>query len=713
MLRRKGRKTIPSQLMRETVPETELDDSNNLKGKLKFAQSFNQGVSFKTDESLATPYFRNMACERNDTQVLNKKINQTIAEEELPDGSCFSRVVKLKTSAPAGPSSASLHPCEYVGSFLVAGSDQASRAEFVRIQLENLRGTRRRKSVVLVVSLSGVKVCSLDGKSVHMAHALRRISYVTCDPQHQQFSFLAREPNGHFTLQYCHSFVTDTAEQAEKLSTSVGSAFRMAFARQLQHQPTFHEIIRKQLESGQPAVTPADRGCWRRQEVTETDVTRQSNRLNWAKKVVGVYRHHDPMVKNVLELTGEFTSPCSAEVANESMNDHFPETTLTQWTSTVENRNSSLSLPVTTDAPPDGLEPWSPPSSSSENNSPTSLNRQPEEKSPLVKTVDIKSSPNSEDAIKKTESHQRPLSGGYINDGTTWDSNNLATEENKETSATLHKETEKSADTSATSGDDCLVDESSDFSSKRSSHSSCDHSAPSLSGSVTSVDERVESGTSSRSQHTSQTGSTGSDRSQRTSQTGSTGSDRSQRTSQTGSTGSDRSQRTSQTGSTASRTPPPPPERHDSLLPKLSEERELRGAPWFQAGIPREIALEILSQEPVGTFMVRESTSKPGCYALSLRVPREFQLSGIAHYLIMRTHRGYKIKGFTKEFNTLTSLITHHSVMPELLPCPLSLSRYNPTFRKQDSSEDLVDVDEDPDYNLLSDFRKMMADLNV
>ena len=42
--------------------------------------------------------------------------------------------------------------------------------------------------------------------------------------------------------------------------------------------------------------------------------------------------------------------------------------------------------------------------------------------------------------------------------------------------------------------------------------------------------------------------------------------------------------------------------------------------------------------------MVRESTSKPGCYALSLRVPCEFQPSGIAHYLIMRTNKGYKIK---------------------------------------------------------------------
>lgn len=48
---------------------------------------------------------------------------------------------------------------------------------------------------------------------VHMAHALRRISYATCDPENALFSFLAREPRGHFSLQYCHSFITRTPEQ--------------------------------------------------------------------------------------------------------------------------------------------------------------------------------------------------------------------------------------------------------------------------------------------------------------------------------------------------------------------------------------------------------------------------------------------------------------------------------------------------------------------
>ncbi|XP_033230026.1 tensin-3-like isoform X2 [Belonocnema kinseyi] len=159
-------------------------------------------------------------------------------------------------------------------------------------------------------------------------------------------------------------------------------------------------------------------------------------------------------------------------------------------------------------------------------------------------------------------------------------------------------------------------------------------------------------------------------------------------------------------------TPPPLPERTDSLNNR-SEESELRKAPWFQAGIPREITLEVLNQEPEGAFMVRESTSKPGCFALSLRVPREFQPSGIAHYLILRTNKGYKIKGFKKEFSSLPALITHHSVMPELLPCPLSLSRYNPNLANSSSNKDFADIDLEPDYKSLADFRKTMANLNV
>ena len=38
-------------------------------------------------------------------------------------------------------------------------------------------------------------------------------------------------------------------------------------------------------------------------------------------------------------------------------------------------------------------------------------------------------------------------------------------------------------------------------------------------------------------------------------------------------------------------------------------------------------------------------------------------------------------QGCPKQFPSITSLLVHHSVMPEMLPCPLSLNLYNPTLR--------------------------------
>lgn len=58
----------------------------------------------------------------------------------------------------------------------------------------------------------------------------------------------------------------------------------------------------------------------------------------------------------------------------------------------------------------------------------------------------------------------------------------------------------------------------------------------------------------------------------------------------------------------------------------------------------REIALEILQQEDIGSFIVRDSTTHPGCYALSVRVPKYDNPTGISHYLILKTQRGVKLK---------------------------------------------------------------------
>jgi len=57
----------------------------------------------------------------------------------------------------------------------------------------------------------------------------------------------------------------------------------------------------------------------------------------------------------------------------------------------------------------------------------------------------------------------------------------------------------------------------------------------------------------------------------------------------------------------------------------------------FWRTLYREVALEILSQQDIGSFLVRDSTTHPGFYALSVKVPKYDNPSGISHYLITRT----------------------------------------------------------------------------
>ncbi|XP_068219066.1 EGFR adapter protein-like isoform X4 [Palaemon carinicauda] len=460
---------------------------------------------------------------------------------------------------------------EYTGSFTVVGPDQASRTEYVRNKLNQMREGAKSKPVLLVISLAGVKVCSPDGKSVHMAHALRRISYATCDPENRQFSFLAREPKGHFSLQYCHAFLTHTPDQGAAASrdSSPSPNMRTPGSPALAQSPSHSSLGGLQKPSSLPGL------------------------------------HTHPENDNIL---------------------HSPDS---------ENSNSPSELNST---------------------------KRLADKPPLIKklSVTLESTLNLEEDL-------RPL----------------VTSSSSSSSPSCHTTT-------------CVTTGSS--SSSTTSTAVVGYVNEKVSDAVVSS---VVSSTDVQDHHENDNKCRISDdvKLKRISQISVSSS------ASSGVVGLDVS-----TSSTRSATPPPLPERSDSLTPP--EEPHLKTAAWFQAGIPREIALEVLSHEPVGAFMVRESTSKPGCYALSLRVPRDFTVSGIAHYLIVKTNRGYKIKGFTKEFNTLTALITHHSVMPELLPCPLSLSRYNPTFTSDDQNRNDSN-DDDPDYNTLSDFRKMMADLNV
>ncbi|XP_052122769.1 tensin-4-like isoform X2 [Frankliniella occidentalis] len=556
---------------------------------------------------------------------------------------------------------------KYLGSFPVTGQDHASRADNVRVRLQELRANNSAKSVLLVISVAGIKVCSPDGQGVLMAHALRRISYATCEPLHAQFSFLAREPRGQLSLQYCHSFLAASPQQAEELNSIVGNAFRMAYAAQLQRQ----DATTLSHGLGKPAHNINNNNIFVNNNNNNNNNNHNDNdRHAWAHQLIGSRSAPPP--------APPLPPAAPAPAAMSRVSRGLP----------LRSRAAPAAAPAASTI----LNPCSP--ESDDSNSPTELNsyRRLGDKPPLIKRlamgltgresveedadvaplVSVVESPTNNNLVEDSPVGAPP--GGTLSLGGPLGGlhGHLAGLHALQGRATLPDNVSKRADVNSRLSQ-CSHAGSidlSDLKGKRISQiSSCSSGVSSHGPSAPVATTTNTTTTTSSSTHLG-----------------------------------------ARPG--AAPTPPPLPERTDSLVMR-PEDGDLRTAPWFQAGIPREIALEVLGREQVGSFMVRESTTKLGCFALSLRVPRDFQPSGIAHYLILRTNKGYKIKGFTKEFSTLLALITHHSVMPELLPVPLALSRKHVNTSRTDSSRDFADVDTDPDYNTLADFRKIMADLNV
>lgn len=131
---------------------------------------------------------------------------------------------------------------------------------------------------------------------------------------------------------------------------------------------------------------------------------------------------------------------------------------------------------------------------------------------------------------------------------------------------------------------------------------------------------------------------------------------------------------------------------------------------WYQPHLARDLAVKLLADSPEGSFVVRNSRSQgSGCLAISVRVPRTYNPAGILHYLIMVTEAGFRIKGFSKVFSSLSGLVVHHSVMQENLPCRLLLDT-DSQDSDQDKESDFADLDEDPEYpGLLSKLREQLS----
>ena len=71
----------------------------------------------------------------------------------------------------------------------------------------------------------------------------------------------------------------------------------------------------------------------------------------------------------------------------------------------------------------------------------------------------------------------------------------------------------------------------------------------------------------------------------------------------------------------------------------------------------------MLEKSEEGSFFVRDSQSRPGCYALTMRVPREANPSGFGNFLIVKVKDGVMIQvqpGFLDLSIPILSAIVYH-----------------------------------------------------
>ncbi|XP_070585250.1 tensin-4 [Erythrolamprus reginae] len=102
---------------------------------------------------------------------------------------------------------------------------------------------------------------------------------------------------------------------------------------------------------------------------------------------------------------------------------------------------------------------------------------------------------------------------------------------------------------------------------------------------------------------------------------------------------------------------------------------------WFKPSITRDQAIQLLMDEPPGTFIMRDSTSYPGSFGLALKVfnnkAGEDAGNHIRHFLVESSPKGVHLKGAEEEpyFGSLSAFVYQHTIMPLALPCKLIIPR--------------------------------------
>jgi len=90
-------------------------------------------------------------------------------------------------------------------------------------------------SVILSVSIKGIKFIDARSKIMVSYHDTRNISYITQDPEERRvFAYIAKDAKTE--KHYCHVFRVDSNALSDEVTMTIGQAFELAFTKFVQAQ---------------------------------------------------------------------------------------------------------------------------------------------------------------------------------------------------------------------------------------------------------------------------------------------------------------------------------------------------------------------------------------------------------------------------------------------------------------------------------------------
>jgi len=543
-------------------------------------------------------------------------------------------------------SQVSIHrACKYIGSFAINVMKSEERQTLMNERLDELKNVKKGVPVVLQVATNGIKVFDESEKAVKMAHSIMRIAFSTCSTDARLFSYVAKSSitSENPSILQAHVFKTKKGSHAQQLSQLVSKAFKIAFAIATVKRKTKVDAFESSAKIMKQTSIEVKRR-WAKKEIARgheyAEHAQQARKTHPLAMLPGP---SNPIDQDMLQVEDNRRPRNVSNVVydNQKVPRQNSETTVLSQRLVDAQINSATSNSNSVDTPP---------------------KQQNRTVSPVVEIE-----PDLSHEISTTDNN---VADNYLianGGGSTAEESNIVENIDANDSASVPSNGLNVVGSRVPARDEIYENVNVVISTEGEGTSSKPADGVYVDTVISSAPDSYYESLTYPDGDTPAGGAHQSDQQSRSSSAKTVGN------------GVEEVPEVTVTSNEDSE--------DDELYLALDQLKQgkceltpadsavLEDSYWYQPGIPRDIAEEMLQIAMPGTFFIRDSSSNPGFFALSMKVPHAVRESGIANILIEREPNGYfRMPGLKDSFPSLPMMVAYYASYQDELPVKLRLT---------------------------------------